>query len=151
MTPLELVLGSVVKTVTVSVNDGTPTYRVLVKLPDGKEHRVSTRYKAFARRICKKAGLKMTTKATKAVALVLNDKILQAVEDFKADPETANRIHKARSRAAVNTTRKAERREKARQAQMREQMLALMIALRISLEELTEIWQKSVVKDVMTS
>jgi hypothetical protein len=51
----------------------------------------------------------------------------------------------------VNATRKAERRERERVAQKKEQMLVLMIELRITLEELTSIWEKSVVTDVMTS
>lgn len=151
MTPLELVLGSVVKRVTVSWNGTRHQYGVLVKLPDGRDHRVSTSWSKFERKVCKKAGLKMTTKAAKSAAQVLRGVILQAVEDFKTDPEAAEKSHKAVSRAAVAATRKAERREREQQDRMRTEILTLLIRTRIPLEELTELWEKSVVTDVMTS
>ena len=151
MTPLELVLGARVKKITVSVSEGKPNYTVLVKFSNGSEHRLSVRVYHYARKLAKKVGLAYRSKAEKAAVQVLKEHIDASVAAFQADPETAAKIQKAVAKAIVNAARAADRREMERIMQVKDRLLKDMISIRISLEDLTELWNKSVVVEVLTS
>lgn len=126
-------------------------YDVTVVIPGRGEVRLSASSATAWRRVVKKAQLKLTSKAARAAAAGLRERIAAAVAAEKGNPEAA--VLDART---MERARKGERRRKDQAAaELRRQRLSAMKGLmadtRISREELLELWGSSVVSDVMGS
>jgi len=153
MTPQELVDGSVVKRVSRHAMAGASSVylRVTVVLPDGGKVTFQSDSKGGWRRVVKKAKLKLTTKAAKAGAAALRDRIKAAVEAAEADTSAALGDHKILAAAQKRHARAQEKVAKAKRANALRAIRQLMTENRVSGEEAMEIWHSSVVEDVMSS
>jgi hypothetical protein len=163
MTPLELVQGTVVERVSRKAGyiysqvsgirkDPAVIYRVTVRLPDGAGSvSFDSSGKTAWRRIVKKAGLRLTSNAARAAAEALRARIMAGVEAEKSNPQ-APMLDSKIIAGVVAKMRKREEQSAVRQrVALLDMIVGLMKDARVSQEEAVDLWNKSVLDDVMGS
>lgn len=136
----------------------TIDYRVTVVLPDGGEVKFLASSATAWRRVVKKARLRLVSSVAKLEAAGLRMRIEEAVRAAKADPAGALLDSKIMARSEARRRKNlekeaADRRVEAadRRVEQLETIRKLMTATRISKEEVLDLWEESVLADVMGS
>ncbi len=145
---METVDKSVVEKITRHARtDGESVYlRVTVLMPDGKRVSFESESVTAWRRVVKKAGMKLTTKAAKASAASLRDRIRQAVDGEESGPVQVDKVLAAARRRRLRA--QAREAEQKRKNTLRK-ILALMKEAKPTEQEVLDLWRESVVADVM--
>lgn len=164
MSPLELVQGAVVRSVVRRAGSEyradpgqkfgrVPTidYRVTVVLPDGGEVKFLASSATAWRRVVKKARLRLVSSVAKLEAAGLRMRIGEAVRAAKADPAGALLDSKIMARSEARRRKNLEKEAADRRVEQLETIRKLMTATRISKEEVLDLWEESVLADVMGS